>query len=399
MTKELIQEISALQKELKLVLFLINMELTEENISKNKELFSSVNWETFLELVKHHRVYPLLYIKVKQINNGWIPDFIFNFLQEEYKKNTIRMLHICGEIENLAGILSKEKIRTLYLKGPLLAHDLYGDISQRTSCDIDILIEKDNLSRMDRILQENGYIKDDYILTILNDWTWRHHHIAYYLPNKGIKLEIHWRLNPGPAKEPSFNELWKRRRKSELTSSTLNILSREDLFFFLVTHGARHGWSRLRWLLDIKQIVLKALDYNKVLNILKKNQSLQMGGQALLLVTELLNHSIPNELESITFSKQSFQLSNNTLFYLKQMVNLHHDKLSIEVANFHKKYLFQLLTGKQKIIYLLSLLYPFPVDAETLPLPKFLHFLYFPLRPFLMAWRRTRKCYYREELK
>ena len=33
------------------------------------------------------------------------------------------------------------------------------------------------------------------------------------------------------------------------------ILGREDLFLFLVSHGARHGWSRLRWLIDIHQIV------------------------------------------------------------------------------------------------------------------------------------------------
>ena len=39
----------------------------------------------------------------------------------------------------------------------------------------------------------------------------------------------------------------------------------------------------------------------------------------------------------------------------------------------------------------MSFLYPYPEDAEILPLPKYLQFLYFPLRPFLWAWRKTMK--------
>ena len=82
--------------------------------------------------------------------------------------------------------------------------------------------------------------------SVLNDWKWRHHHVTYFHPQKKIKLEIHWRLNPGPAKEPSFRRImgWKRIRVL-LTSYPVYFLGREDLFLFLVSHGARHGWSRL----------------------------------------------------------------------------------------------------------------------------------------------------------
>ena len=92
---------------------------------------------------------------------------------------------------------------------------------------------------------------------LLNDWKWRHHHFTYYHPIQGTKIEIHWRLNPAPSKEPTFNELWSRKRKSSITSYPTYFMGNEDLFFFLVTHGARHGWSRLRWLVDIHQISKK----------------------------------------------------------------------------------------------------------------------------------------------
>jgi hypothetical protein len=49
-----------------------------------------------------------------------------------------------------------------------------------------------------------------------------------------------------------------------------------------------------------------------------------------------------------------------------------------------------LLTVPQKIQFIASFMFPYPEDAETLPLPKALHVLYFPLRPFLWGWRKVK---------
>ena len=76
-------------------------------------------------------------------------------------------------------------------------------------------------------------------------------------------LEIHWRLDARPSKEPTFNELWERKRVSPITSYPVYFLGEEDLFLYLVSHGARHGWFRLRWLLDIDQMVRKGFDLEK----------------------------------------------------------------------------------------------------------------------------------------
>lgn len=81
--------------------------------------------------------------------------------------------------------------------------------------------------------------------------------LPFSSPEK-IKVEIHWRLNPGPGREPSFNELWERKAISSITTNQpIYILGNMDLFLFLVSHGARHGWSRLRWLEDIDMLLKK----------------------------------------------------------------------------------------------------------------------------------------------
>lgn len=380
-------KLNQFSKELRLIILLLATEIDENNI---KELLDDIDWNQFLKLTRHHRIYPLIYIKLKEFKDHRIPTQIIQTLYLECQKNTIRMLHLSGETEYIAGIFSKNNIRTLFLKGPTLAADLYGDISLRTSADLDVLIPLNKLAYAEELLLKMGYEKDDYILSILNDWKWRHHHITFFHPEKKIKVEIHWRLNPGPAWEPEFNEMWERRRRSRLISTPVFILGNEDMFLFLVSHGARHGWSRLRWLLDINLIEKLNLNWKNVIQLLRKYQYHYIGGQALILTRSLFNTNIPVEMRRITGKTQSIKLAMDALFYLRKMVNLHDAPIPEDIARFHKNHLFSLMSNKQKFLYILSFLYPFHLDSITLPLPKALHFLYFPLRPFLILWRKSR---------
>ncbi|WP_456277316.1 nucleotidyltransferase domain-containing protein [Bacillus sp. AK128] len=376
-SKELLLLLEIISKEEKL---LINMNVTEGNY----------NWNQFIDLAFHHRIYSYIYPKLKAVN--WIPQQVLKALSSQYKRNILSMLQLCGEMDVVNNSFIKNDIPLLFLKGPVLADSLYGDISLRTSCDIDALIPINQLDKAEAILLEFGYVKDDYIETVLGDWKWRHHHITFFHPLKRIKLELHWRLSPGPDFEPKFKDLWNRRRESSLrTSSTINFLGKEDLFMFLITHGTRHGWSRLRWLLDIKKLVELGLNEGKLKPLLKKYQSKQLTGQALILVSELLETVIPHKLLSLISQKKSRLNAQQTIFYLERQVNLHSEPLEKEVSDYHKNYLLSIKTIKQKLLFNLSCLHPYPTDLKTLPLPKTFHFLYFPLRPFLWYLRIKRK--------
>lgn len=373
--------------EIRLILTLIK----DGSDSELKEwLEKDIDWDLFIQLVRHHRIYPNIYHKLKALESDRVPQKVLMEVYKDYKKNTFQMLYLSGEMEQLARRFDENEIKAIFLKGPVLADDLYGDVSLRTSSDLDILVPIKDLEKIEQFLTINGYVKDDYIHTILNDWKWRHHHVAYYNPYKKIKLEIHWRLNPGPAKEPSFNELWERKRISGLTLTPVFILSKEDLFLFLVLHGARHGWSRLRWLLDIKQIITQAPDWINNQKLLKKFQCLHIAGQGINLASKLLDAPISKEMATLANKKRSQRLAQDAMFYIKRMVNLHSLPLPKDVAEFHSHHLFSLMPLRQRILFILSFLFPYSVDAEALPLPRPLHFLYFPLRPFLWAWRKNR---------
>ncbi|MDR7079106.1 hypothetical protein J2Y03_004163 [Neobacillus niacini] len=382
-------DVRDIPKELILIL---NMLKNDDGYTQDylREEHKNIDWKMFLDLTLHHRVYPLLASKLKNIDTSLIPQFVTQTVYGYYKRNIFKMLQLSGEMEQLAKLFNANDIKTIFLKGPLLGNEIYGDVSLRTCGDLDILIPIEDLDSVHRILENQGFIKDDYILSILGDWKWRHHHVTYYQKSKNIKVEIHWRLNPGPGKEPGFLELWERKRKSVSVNSPIYLLGREDLFLFLVSHGARHGWSRLRWLIDIERMIEQEMDWQKVYSFTKKHNNFHVVGQSIILSSALLNADVTKELLRYT-SDQSKSLAQGAIFYMENMVNLHDDLVPKYISIYHGRHLYSLMSRQQKFLYKLSYLYPYHVDSLTVPLPKKLHFLYFILRPFLCLWRKAIK--------
>lgn len=383
-------DLSGLSNELRLMIQIIKMQNDHKALLNKKELFTDIDWEHFLKLTIHHRLFPVIYSCLKKMNVELVPKPVIEYMRKEYCSNTFRMLYLSREMEQISRLFLENGVRMLVLKGPVLALDLYGDVSLRTSVDIDILVSLSDLDKVHRLLVDSGYVKYDFFSTVLNDWKWRIHHLDYTHRQTNISVEVHWRMHPGPGKEPSFDELWERRRTSSLTNYPIYHLDREDLFLFLVTHGARHGWAQLSWLADIDKIVKQQIDLDKLNRLLKKHQCLHTGGQALVLAAGLFNTPINKEIKSLIVGKLSKRLAQAAVFYIRQVVNLHTNPVPEDVRRYHSRYLFSLMSYQQKFIFIMSFLYPYPMDAEVLPLPKYLRFLYFPLRPILWVWRKAK---------
>lgn len=379
-------DLTDMPKELKVLLELIK-DNNDRNIHQHKnEWFANLNWDYFLKLAMHHRIYPQVYLKIKEVVSELIPVSVLQTLKAEYEKNTFRMLYLSKEMERISKLFTENQIRSLFLKGPVVAHDLYGDISLRTSKDLDILIPEFQLSKVERLLLKEGYEKEE-VSTLLNEIKWRQYHIVYFHPEKKIQIEIHWRLNPRPIKEPEFESLWERRRMSSLTTHPVSFLGKEDLFLYLTAHGARHGWFRLRWLKDIDQMCRCEMDYKKVDFFIKEYQHQRVVGQALVLNSELFSSSLNPILESVPKNNISTKLAQSAIYYIKDITHIY-GVGSEEVLKYHRRYLFSLKSTRQKIFFVIISFYPSSSDKAVLALPKKLHFLYFPLRPLLWTSRK-----------
>ncbi|MDO7488046.1 nucleotidyltransferase family protein [Peribacillus frigoritolerans] len=133
-------------------------------------------------------------------------------------------------------------------------------MSLRTSKDLDILIHISDVEKAGDLLLKNGYEREE--ISVFDKW--RKHDVSYFHPQKRIEIELHSRLHPFPMNVPSFNELWERKRSSKLTSYPVPFFGNDDLFLYLVFHGAKHGWFRLRWLVDIDQMIRKGIISQKI---------------------------------------------------------------------------------------------------------------------------------------
>lgn len=368
-------DLSSLSSELRLLLTC--MKTNEGKI----EIESEINWEHFLELVFHHRVYPLVYRKLKNLKEGAVPVHVIEALANDYRKNTFQMLYLSGEMERLFKLFNEHGIQALMLKGPVLAADLYGELSLRTSKDLDILLPKGYLKSAEELLLDLGYKKDSEY----------EHHNSYVHSKNGINVEIHWRLHPGLGREPSFKELWERRSVSSLTSYPVFYLGREDLFLFLVSHGARHGWFRLRWLGDIDQLVRREKNWADLIDHVRNYHYEYITGQAILLVKQLFHTPVSPQAHELIRENKALRLARLALFYIREM--RHRDSyLPWNEFVYNKFYLFSLRPDSgYKWSFILGHLYPNTRDRATLPLPNYLSSLYVPLKPWLWLWRRVRK--------
>ncbi|MDF2660702.1 MAG: hypothetical protein K0Q94_3493 [Paenibacillus sp.] len=367
---------SSMSQELKLLLSIVGMEHAPDLPGHILRTSASIDWDQFIELTRHHRVYPLVYSNVSRLGKELLPQHVVQVLQQDYTNNTFQMLRLSAEMQMIGIKLDKSEIPYLLVKGPLLAERLYGDISLRTCKDLDILVADQDLERAGAVLRDAGYFAADADpATILTET--REHHHSYIHPNKKIQIELHWRLNWKTWSEPTFDELWARKRTFSFKGVSVHSFGPEDLFLSLTTHGARHGWSRLRWLSDIDKLMAEELDWSRIVQHLEAYRLQHIGAQALLLTSRLFGTQTGDRLPALQPTRHSYRLA----------------KLAIEYIQGRRthQYSISLVKGMAKLKYFIHMLQPKAYDMEMFPLPKGLRFLYVPLRPLLYIRRRFMK--------
>jgi hypothetical protein len=192
---------------------------------------------------------------------------IDDFLGEESARETpqyrIREMQRIGNFLEVAKKLQGEGIEFINLKGPLLSQRIYGDPTYRYSRDFDILVEPSQVDQTIGLLQKLGFGFPEFewpespgrqqiTLHFINQ-------VEMINPQTGVMIEVHWKLFSARIAEPKvIDELL--REHTELTEFggvSLKQLSGAFELFYLVVHGGIHAWFRLKWLVDIHEILTR----------------------------------------------------------------------------------------------------------------------------------------------
>jgi hypothetical protein len=157
--------------------------------------------------------------------------------------------------------LNKAGIWFVAYKGPLLSYRIYNDATCRRFKDFDFLIKPDEVLKTIAVLRRMGFIprsfdwpvpknREKRLLLFLNQFTLDH-------LSEEISIEIHWSLLKYPVvRQKKLAALVEKNiQQTVFSGQKFNQFTLEFELLHLVIHGGLHTWSRLKWLIDIHEII------------------------------------------------------------------------------------------------------------------------------------------------
>jgi hypothetical protein len=254
--------------------------LGTEKLSKLEALLNQgLEFDRLIHLSSKHGMAPLLYRSLSLIDQQAVPKEAMARLRVMHMQNAARNLRMTGELLRLLGICEAKGIQAIPIKGPILAKQVYGDITLRRFSDLDILVLKQDVLKVKDILMSEGY-EQDFHLNAEQEKLLLKFDCEYTFTNKarGVSVEIHWQFAlPSQGLDSNFAGIWERAEITTLENRAVLTLSPEDQLMALCVHGAKHCWldNTIKMICDLAGLVItnKDLDWDKVHVYARENRA------------------------------------------------------------------------------------------------------------------------------
>jgi hypothetical protein len=246
-----------LSKELELMLICSNYQISDTDLISAKKLYADIDLSTLQKVIVKHRLFTFEYRNFMKLSRMIkIDEGFLSFLSESSKSNQLNTMQYTTELIRLNKIFTENNIHYITLKGPLLSYELYGDIGLRYSKDIDILIDLLDFDKIYALLLNAGYKNIDFekMTDKQKRFAFKNDHHITMSSNRHFIVELHWRIHE--VFDLPFYQLWNNKSEINLFGNSFYIPCKTDNLIFLIVHGSKHGWMRLKWLTDIRDILL-----------------------------------------------------------------------------------------------------------------------------------------------
>ena len=158
-------------------------------------------------------------------------------------------------LQEVSAVFEKEKIAYMPLKGSVL-RDYYPAAWMRTSCDIDVLIHREDLDRaVDALVQQRGYKASDRV---------EYHDISLFSPS-GVHLELHFTIQENMENiDRLLSKVWDY-AWPQTPEGACYLQSKEYFLFHHLAHMSYHfirGGCGIKPFMDL-YIMNRAMDYDR----------------------------------------------------------------------------------------------------------------------------------------
>ena len=357
--------------------------LIEEKVSQVQ------NWDEFIPLIYSHGVFPLVYKILKNYDDK-IPFEKLSFMKQTYMDLVKENMLMTSELIKVSKLLEENGIKSIAFKGPTLSQLAYGDIISRQYVDLDVLIEEKDLLKTAKILEKESYVPLKPIELLENKKYIESDNDYSFMTSNDVHIELHWKLfREKIAKHMDMKSYYSNKSKVKINNENINTLSLEIMIVYLCLHGSKHLWERIEWILDIDKLISsqnKEIDWNIVLDIAEEMNckiSLFLG----LNLSKLFFDTKFNEkISELLINKLTIKLTDEILVFTNKLFLLEEDYKKYQDVNLFQLKLIQ--SKKDKMKHFISVYFSITKnDYLAFPLPNYLNFVYYFIKPFRVFYK------------
>jgi Uncharacterised nucleotidyltransferase len=188
----------------------------------------------------------------------WLPPKSLDDLKIYSLQQWARQERLVRELFRLSSLLKAAGHEFILLKGPYLAERFFGGIDRRAFSDLDILIKREDLAAVERLLCSSGYTQKSS--SFLSRSLTTRFAYAYDFVKANVAVDLHWQFSAQPTHGLDYEAIWREKQPFTLRRHRFHVLSDEyEVVFKLISifTDLEMGMARLRPFVDLHFIVQK----------------------------------------------------------------------------------------------------------------------------------------------
>jgi len=347
----------------------------------------AVDWDYVASGARAHGITSLVLKHVE----GVAPPAAVALLRKDAQAASHRSLLLVSRLHTILAGFEAASVPVLLYKGPALAIQAYGQLALRPFVDLDLLVRPCDLDRSIEVMAGLGFEafpkltptrRRSYLRSECELW--------FDVADRSCPVEVHWAVRERLYSFPMVVEgILERATSVTLCGQQVATMAPEDLLLVLCIHGAKHGWSQLKWICDLDRIIATtpALDWDATFAHARALRGERLLLYGLAVAAQVLGTTLAPEV----MSRLSADSTASTLAAGAVA------RLWPDAARSHRSddaasvYLRSREDVRDRLRYCVGMLTtPTLADWEALSLPDALFPLYYVHRPLRLAAERLR---------
>lgn len=257
------------QPEIELLLACSRTRVSPELAARIKELVQQdLDWQRLFDLGSRHQLIPLIYHNLSRICRDAVPAESLALMQNIFAYKARTNLFITSELIRICRLFAQNDIFAIPFKGMTLAMTAYRNLTFRDSCDIDILISKQDFPLATKLLEDSGYETIGYINQVKDNPDLRYGSFLqseanqkgydFYNPTKKIAIDLQWSVTVEVQSRyfaVDFEQFKQNATEVKLAGNKLPQFAPEMMVLYLCFHGSKHCWQSLKWVCDLAEFI------------------------------------------------------------------------------------------------------------------------------------------------